>query len=122
VAITLLEHAIAEPQRILLLAKAREINDVNHAIAKAKVDAQRKLLTSAPPCFQLLFLPRLPRVELHSPPAHARPGDEEAKKQHATLQYVLRAPELGETGGMSADVFVELMDMMAPRWDPIRHS
>jgi hypothetical protein len=47
--------------------------------------------------------------------------EEEAQKTcHATLQYVLRAPELGEMGGMSADVFVELLDMMTPRWDPIR--
>ena len=40
----------------------------------------------------------------------------------ATLQYVLRDEELGENGGMKADVFVELMEMMTPRWDPIRHG
>jgi hypothetical protein len=53
-AIALLEGFLKEPERTSLLAKAREINDANHAIAKAKVDAQRNLLTSAPPCFQLL--------------------------------------------------------------------
>jgi hypothetical protein len=37
-------------------------------------------------------------------------------KRAAVLQYVLRAEELGEKGGMSADVFVELMKMMAPGW------
>jgi ankyrin repeat protein len=136
--IALLERALAEPHRILILAKAREINDANHAIAKAKEDAQRKVLAATPACLrervreqqqqqQLLYLPRLPRVELHGPPpaAHARPGseeEEEAKKRHATLQYVLRTPELGKTGGMSADVFVELMEMMTPRWDPIRRA
>ena len=47
-----------------------------------------------------------------------RPRDEEqAEKRQAVLQYVLRVPDLGENGGMLADVFMELMEMIAPRWD-----
>ena len=48
--------------------------------------------------------------------------DEQAEKLHAALQYVLRAEALGDTGTMSADVFVELMDMMVPRLDPMRRA
>jgi hypothetical protein len=132
--IALLKRAAVEPQRSFLLAKAREINDANYAIVKAKEDAQRKVLASAPTFLrgrvqeqqqqqqqQQLLGPPLARVELHGPPGGRSDEEEEAaKKRHATLQYVLRAPELGETGGMSADVFVELMEMMTPRWDPIR--
>ena len=109
-----------------------------HDIAKAQVDAPRKVLAATPACFQprvreqqqhqqqhqnQLLGPPLPRVGLHSPSAaaaHARPGSEEAKKRHAVLQYVSRSP--GENGGMLGDVFVELMEMMTPRWDPIRRG
>jgi hypothetical protein len=78
--IALLEGALLEPQRTLLLAKAREINDANHAIAKAIEDAQRKVLASAPTFLRgrvqeqqqqqqqrqhVLLGPPLPRVELH---------------------------------------------------------
>jgi hypothetical protein len=67
-------------------------------------------------------LPPWPQVEVRL----GRPlpgGDEEERKMlRATLQYVLRDEELGENGGMKADVFVELMEMMTPRWDPIRHG
>jgi hypothetical protein len=141
--IALLERAMTEPQRTLLLAKARTINDANHDIAKAKEDAQRKVLAAAPIYLQTrvreqqqqkqqqqqLLGPPLSRVELHAPliaaAAHARPGSEDAeeeeeKKRHAVLQYVLRAEEFSENGGMLGDVFVELMEMMTPRWSLIR--
>ena len=70
---TMLTTPLVEHQRTFLLAKAREINDSNHAIAKAKEDAQRKVLAAAPPCLRgrvreqqqqllLLGLP-LPRVD-----------------------------------------------------------
>jgi hypothetical protein len=127
-AIALLERA----QCIALLAKPRAINDANHAVAKAKEDAQRKVLASAPTCLQGRVreqqqqqqqqqqLPRLPHVEIHPPVARRSGGLKRAKKRHAVLQYVLHAEELGETGGLKAELFVDLMDMMAPRWDPIR--
>lgn len=86
--------------RTFLLAKAREINDSNHVIVKAKEEAQRKVLATAPPCLrervreqqqQLLLLgPPPPRVELRL--GWARRGHEEAAEiRQATLQYVLGA-------------------------------
>jgi hypothetical protein len=46
--IALLERA----QFMVLLAKPRAINDANHAITKAKEDAQRKVLAAAPTFLQ----------------------------------------------------------------------
>lgn len=125
-------------QFMVLLAKPRAINDANHAIVKAKEEAERKVSAAAPTWLKerlreqqqqqqqqhLLLGPPLPRVELHSPPASD--GDNENKKAaekfHAVLQYILHAEEVGETGEMKAELFVDLMEMMAPRWDPIRRS
>jgi hypothetical protein len=61
-------------------------------------------------------------ARLPGPPASDGDDEEEkeAEKFHAVLQYVLHAEEVGETGGMKAELFVELMEMLAPRWDLIR--
>jgi hypothetical protein len=128
--IALLERAMAEPQRTFSLSKARHMIDANHAISKTKAAADKegrtpgekmsKILAKTP-----LYLKErvqggqvdLPRVELVQP----SDGNEEEKKMVAVMKYVLRdQAEYGEMGGMSADVFVELLEMMAPKWDAIR--
>jgi hypothetical protein len=127
--IALFEQTVAETQRNLVLAKARQINDTNRALAKVKTETRRKILASTPISLKERvrkeqhrqqqveqLMTTMPRAEVHSPVFL----DEQAEKLHAALQYVLRAEALGETGGMSADVFKDLMDMMAPRWDPLR--
>lgn len=48
--------------------------------------------------------------------------NEEKKKQLlAVMKYVLRDEgEYGDAGGMVGDVFVELLDMVVPKWDKSR--
>jgi hypothetical protein len=131
-AVKLLDRTIHQTRLNKLLDKAREINDIRHANAKAYQDAQNKILADTPPFLQErvrkqqqqlaqirdVFL-ELPRVEVLPP---ANPNEEEAKKLHATLQYVLHLEEVGETGGMAPDVYEELMEMMTPLWHPIRRN
>jgi hypothetical protein len=58
----------------------------------------------------------LPRVELGAA----------TEQQRAVLNYVLRTKGSGaEVGGMEreglpAELFVELLDMVMPQWDPLR--
>jgi hypothetical protein len=60
----------------------------------------------------------LPRVQLLQPEGNASEGE---KQMAAVMKYVLRDEgEYPETGGKHEDVFVELLEMMAPEWDAIR--
>lgn len=131
-AVKFLDRTIYQTRLNKLLDKGREINDVRHANAKANKEAQRKILADTPPFLQervrkqqqqlaqiRKVLLELPRVEVLSP---ANPDEEEAKKLHAVVQYVLHAEEVGETGGMAPDVYEELMEMMTPLWHPIRRN
>jgi hypothetical protein len=107
------------------------MNDANHAIGKAKAAADKEGRTRGEKMRKMLAKTRpylkervqggqvdLPRVELRQP---SDAEDEGKKKMVAVMKYVLRdQAEYGEMGGMSADVFVELLEMMAPKWDEIR--
>lgn len=132
----LIQAAIAEPQRTFSLAKARHLSDTNHAISKAKTKALKeartrsetlsRVLAKTPPYLKKRVKERqveVPRVELRQQPQdNENENDEEGEKQMvAVMKYVLRdQAEYGEMGGMSADVFVELLEMMAPKWDAIK--
>lgn len=122
ISIALLERAMAEPQRIYALAKARHMSDAKHAIGKAKAAADkeartrgekmRKMLDKTPPYLKERVQGgqvEVPRVELRQIQDNANENDEEGEKQMmAVMKYVLRdQAEYGEMGGMSADVFVD---------------
>jgi hypothetical protein len=126
VTITLLVAAMVKPQRTFLLAKARHQIDTSHVVSRLRATTQgrthgettRAVLTRTPGDLKERVKKHraLPRVE--SQPA--------AEQQRAVLEYVLRLNELGaEVGGMGreglpAELFIELLNMMVPRWDPLR--
>lgn len=136
IAISLLERAMAELPLTFSLAKARLMNDANHAIAKVKEDADKKSRTRGQKMRLVLaktpiYLKErveegnlLPSVEITGPnqqQQQQQQKNEQEEKQVAVLQYVLRDASLyAEAGGMSEDVFVDFMDMLAPEWDPLR--
>ena len=133
---------MVEPERTYLLCKVHHLNDANDAIAKAQgkgiipEDQKQKLLSKTP----VYLMERvederaLPRIEnraqqQNTADSEAEETEEEGKKQEkltAVLQYVLGEQEEGgsgklkETPRMLPKIFVELLDMMAPHWDPIR--
>lgn len=125
-AISLLEAAVVEPQRTFLLAKSRHQIDTSHVLGRIRAATQgrtrgetmRAVLTRIPGDLKERAKKRqaLPLVELQ--PA--------AEQQRAVLEYVLRSSDSGEAlGGMEheglpAELFVELLDMMTPQWDPLR--
>lgn len=128
-AIAFLELAMAEIPRTFSLAKARMMTDANHAITKDKEEADKKRRTRSEK--KGLVLAKTPvylkdRVEEGKPlpqveMKHPCPGNKEEEKQVAVLQYVLRDASLyAESEGMSEDVFVELLEMVVRKWDPIR--
>lgn len=142
---SLLENAIAEPTRTFLLSKARHQTDTLYAFDKIGNDAGRTRHTK-----RAAFLPRAPlylqeRVAALRPLPVVKLSDGMEKREKkrqieedgeeekllAVLRYVLQAQEEEEekkqgggsknrNGGMLPEVFVELMEMMAPKWDPIR--
>jgi hypothetical protein len=128
VSIARVERAM-ESQRIYSLAKARHVNDANHAIGKVKAKALKEARTRAETMSKLLaetppYLKErvqggqvaLPRVV--QPEGKSSEGEEQMV---AVMKYVLRdESEYPEVGGMHEDVFVELLEMMAPKWDAIR--
>lgn len=106
-----------------MLFKARSHIDVLHAtskLAKAGSTAEEGKATNSSSFKVPQYLSKgrkeLPSVSLVQP-ATQTPANE---KLLAALTYVLRSDENEEALGMSADVFVEFMDMLAPTWDPIR--
>jgi hypothetical protein len=148
--ISLLKRAMAESERIYSLAKVWHISDAKHAIAKAKANVYNeahtrseqmgKILAKTPPFLKERVRQgqvEVPRVEFMQADnfckgASTRCGkglmearDEEEQEEEkllvAVLKFVLRDEgEYREAGGMSGDVFVELLYMMAPKWDAIR--
>lgn len=124
--ISLLEAAVVKPQRTFLLAKARHQIDSSHVLGSVRVttqgrtrgEAMRVLLTRKPGDLKERVKKRraLPRVKLQ--PA--------MEPQRAVLNYALRSTGSGEEGGgmehegLPAELFVELLDMVMPRWDPLR--
>jgi ankyrin repeat protein len=131
-AIALLIHALAEPERIHSLHKARYLIDKAHGLKKIAADtpgAEEKKRAAcearAPSCLKRRVAEDrlLPEVML-SNEENSRPWRREESIQTAVLQYVFGLGQVGGTAatGMCADVFVELMDMIAPRWDPSRQS
>jgi len=127
-AISLLAAASVEPQRTFLLAKARHQIDTSHVCGRVAAISQgrtrgettRTVLTRTPCDLKERVKKRraLPRVELQ--PA--------AEQQRAMLEYVLRTDGSGEglgvmeREGLPAELFVELLNMMMSRWDPLRAS
>ena len=141
--IALLERAMAEPQRTFLLSKAHHqvdallsLNKVakktagnveekcNACVAKAPVYLKERVAAGG--ALPVVVLARVKGCK-------ERPWDEadEKEKLGAVLAFVLGEPQqqLGGGGekkgqeqspGMLAEVFVELLEMMAPKWDPIR--
>lgn len=122
--IPLLNHAIAEPQRPRLLHKARSLVDATHTIRKAQHDSagrtrgevRRKVIAAAPEYLR-------GRVAQGSKPLpHVQVNEEDEQKEEeerrqAMLAYVLGLA-YGEKGaGLPGDVFVELLELMVPRWD-----
>jgi hypothetical protein len=119
---------MAEPQRIYALSKVQHISDAKHVISKAKTTADEKgctgdekigkVLANTPPYLKERVQGgqvELPRDELR------QPFNEGEKRMMAVMKYVLQDEgEYPEDGGMLAEVFVELLEMMAPKWDPIR--
>ena len=117
------QTALAEPNRVRLLHRARGINDAHHAISKAATDAdnagaspeerREKIIAAAPPCLKGRVasdevLPQVEVVQMQSP----RNGEE--AKPAAAAEYVVM------DGKLPGEVFVELMEMMLPKWDDER--
>jgi hypothetical protein len=121
-AITLLERALSEPQRTFVLSKSRHLINVLHVVTKTAKKAEETATEKSSACLTKVpdYLTNrvtanmsLPEVSLVT---KGRPWCSASETTSAVLQYVLRAEELGEKGGMSADVFVELINMMVPGW------
>jgi hypothetical protein len=132
--IALLEHALAEPQRTYVLRKARCLMDTKLAVEKIAnknhetEEAKRAACMAVAPDFlrervgQGIPLPEM-RVQVsvqgvvqNSRPRGSDPGPEETRI--AALQYVLGDTRLQGVKPMSADVFIDFVAMIAPRWDP----
>lgn len=125
-AISLLEAAVAEPQRTFLLAKARHRANTSHVLGRVRVATQGRTRGET----MRAVLTRIPgdlneRVKKHQALAQVE-LQSAAEQQRAVLEYVLRTNESGEEvgamerEGLPAELFVELLDMMMPRWDPLR--
>lgn len=135
---SLLEDALADAERAFLLLKARYITEALHlfkktaAAAKGKAndeDNKRAACLAKAPSYlaarvaadQAVPVVCFPKPKKELRPWKATPEtkvvpDETQKVQTAVLQYVLRPLELGEEKGMPLEVFVDWMDMIAPRW------
>ena len=131
--IALLQAALAKPQRPRSLLKARALLDATHAIRTARINArdkeglplagQRDKAMAAAPVYlkqrvgQSRELPRVDVVE----------GEQESEEQLAAcVKYALgleggggvvlfEGPELAV--GMLPEVFVELCELLVPKWD-----
>jgi hypothetical protein len=106
-----------QAERSFLLFKARNHIDVFLAtskLAKARSTAEEGKATNRfsfkVPQYFSKNRKELPSVSLVQP-ATETPAN---KKLHAVLTYVLRSDENEESLGMSADVFVEFTEMLAP--------
>ena len=113
------QAALAEPDRVRLLHRARTINDAHHAINKAAEDAvnagespeerREKIIAAAPPCLKgrVERDEELPQVEMMEV---SEENAQEAKLAAAAECVVM-------DGKLPGEVFVELMEMMLPKWD-----
>jgi len=128
--VVLLEAALAEPERPRLLLRARDLLDTAAAVpkaAKAALDdglsyaAQHRAALAAAPAYlkrRVAWAQELPRVEVVE-------GEEAAnEKLLGCLKYALgleggggwHEDEGPPPQGMVKDVFVELCELLAPKW------
>ena len=127
--IALLQAAVAEPQRPRLLLKARALLDAAHAVPKAANDArdkgqpppmQRQASVAVAPTYlkrRVMEGHKLLRVQVAE--------SEEDEQLVACIKYALGLEGGGvvlfegqePTVGMVKEVFVELCEMLVPKWD-----
>lgn len=111
-----LQTALAEPQRVRLLHKARLIHDAKHAITKAydegrtQAGKKRKVVAAAP-----AWLKDRVEAEEELPAAHitARCHREEDEVRAAVLDFVVG-------GKLVKESYHELMESMVQTWDDER--
>ena len=114
---------MAEPARVQCLHKARLLYDACHDVAKATAEAEgmppgqkkHKTVAAAPACLKgrVGRGEELPEVELVR-----RGNDDIEDDEHIrgeVLEYVVG-------GGMLKEIYYELMNMMAMRWDDARSA
>jgi hypothetical protein len=109
-AIALLEQALANAEKTSLLVKARRL------VATARTDV------AMPPYLQGRAAQGqpLPRVVLR--PLTGGHEEEEDRKLRTTLTFLLGLGGGPEGEGMPRDVFRVVLDMLMPRWDPLRRG
>jgi hypothetical protein len=131
--IALLQAAIAETHRARVLFKARGIIDTAAAVPKAfksaaekglsMVQQQRAALGPAPPHLKgrIAWATELPRVDVG--------GQEDEEELAACVKYALGLEGGGgvvlvegqePAVGMLPELFVELLELLVPKWDPAR--
>jgi hypothetical protein len=116
----LLKAAHAEPQRPRLLFKARRLLDAARSVTKARKDAAVKGLSAA--VQQEKALAAAPAylhgrvVEGQELPRPALTGKN--KKRLAVLRFALGMDDGDGSTALPPESFTELLEMMAPRWDP----
>ena len=113
------QAALAVPERVRLLHKARLINDANHAFNKAKKDAaddapevrKEKMVKAAPAHLKGRVedgVVGLPEVEINQ-----RSRRVEDKVRAAVLERVLG-------GEMAKELYCDVMDLIMQKWDDER--
>ena len=113
-----IKAALALPERVRLLHKARLLNDAKHAIAKAATDAaddtpevrKEKMIAAAPAYLKerVENEEALPAVEINQ---RSRNGEEEMRA--AVLERVLGVE-------MAKELYYDVIDMIMAPWDDER--